>query len=301
MSVKLSRLLAVIICLLGIGGVAGLGLSLKDRRSQTQQGSEIEQANNLFNQKQYSQAVVAYDRLLQTDMDRSFALWTNRGYALSALNQYRQALESCTKATSLKPRAAFAWNCRGEALYRLNKPDDALEAFDKAISLNSNRAVFWLNQSQVLIDLGQFKPAVTAAQKAIALLQSQSQTPDTSASLAMAWQTQGYSLLGLEQNRESLGAFDKALEYQPENLSAYQGRGIALYRLGQYQKAIAIFTKVLEGDLTKEQQAINWLYQGISLCQTSQISLAKSAFERVLKLTENSEAQKIASAGCGIR
>lgn len=302
MSVKLSRLLTIIICLLGIGGIARLGLSLKHRHSQTQQSYEIERANSLFERQQYSQAVAAYDRLLQTDIDRSFALWTNRGYALFGLNRYRAALESCTKATTLNPQAAFAWNCQGEALYYLNKPDNALKAFERAISLKPERAVFRLNQSQILVDFGQFKLAVAASKKAIALLRSQSQTPDTNGNLALAWQLQGYSFLGLQQNQQALAAFNKALEHRADNLSAQQGKGIALYRLGQYQKAIATFSQILERqDLTPEQEAINWLYQGISLCQTPQINVANQVFGRILQLTNDSELQKMASAGCGVR
>ena len=84
--------------------------------------------------------------------------------------------------------------------------------------------------------------------------------------------------------------------------SAQQGRGIALYRLGFYPKAIKTFAQILQrSDLTAQEQAINWLYQGVSFCQTNQRTRAKQAFTQALKLTTDKQAKEIAQAGCGIR
>ena len=298
---KLSRLLTVLICLFGIGGITALGLSVRNRYRQTQQSSAIERANRLFEQQQYSLAAAAYDRLLETDPERSLTLWTNRGYALIALNQYEEALASCTEATALTQKAALAWNCRGEALYRLGRLNDALRAFETAIAANPNRAVFWLNRSQVLLDVEQFAAAAEASRKAIALLQSQPKTPDTARGLALAWQRQGYSLLELGQNRQALQAFALALKERTNNLPALQGKGIALYRLGENQKAIATFRQILAEDLTPEREAINQLYLAASLCQTSQAHLANRAWQRVMELSENRALQTMAESGCGIR
>ena len=64
-----------------------------------------------------------------------------------------------------------------------------------------------------------------------------------------------------------------------------------------------MFTGILQrNDLTQEQQAISWLYKGISLCGVANmLPKASQAFEQVVKLTTNPQALAIAKAGCGIR
>jgi tetratricopeptide (TPR) repeat protein len=303
-NVKLSRLLTIIIFLFGIGGIIGLGSILIVRYLQTQQIQQTQQANNLLAQKKYSLAISAYDRLLKTDSNsaQSYILWANRGAALLKLKQYQEALKSCSQATSLNQRADLAWNCRGEALYYLGQHDDAFTAFKQAIAINPQNATFWLNQNQVLFELAQYEPAIAASKKAIFALQSQPPTAVKNLSLAIAWRRQGQSWLELQQNQQALAAFNQSLTYQPDYLATQQGKGIALYRLGHYARAIQIFEQILQQDnLTPQQQAINWLYKGTSLCQISQADTANQAFKRVLELSNNVQLQKIARAGCGIQ
>lgn len=302
MNVKFLRLLTIIIFLLSTGGIIGLGFTLVVKHFQTKQIQQTQQANNLLAQEKYSLAVIAYDQLLKSDSARSYLLWANRGAALLKLNQYQKALQSCSQATVINQQADLAWNCRGEALYHLGQSQDALTAFQQAIAINPQNATFWLNQNQVLFDLAQHEQAITASKKAIALLQSQPATDLKNRHLAIAWRRQGQSQLELKQNQQALAAFNQSLTYQPQYLAARQGKGIALYRLGNYVQAIQTFEQILQQDnLTDQQQAINWLYQGTSLCQTSQANAATQAFKQVLKLSNNVQLRKIAQAGCGIQ
>ncbi len=298
-----SRLFKIIISLLFIAGITGLGFNLIAKYYQVKEIQKIQQANNLLEQKKYAAAIAAYDSLLQTNTNQTDLLWINRGYAWSGLNQYDEMLQSCSTATLIKPQAPLAWNCRGEALYYLDQSETALAAFKKAIALNSQNATFWLNQSRVLADIQQYNQAITASEQAIKLLsQSKPQKDSDLRQLAIALQQQGQISLEIKQNKQALNAFNRSLEYFPDDLSSQQGKGIALYRLGLYNNAISTFTEILQrNNLTSEQSAINLLYQGISLCQTDQITSATQAFKQVLKLTKNPEAIAIAKAGCGIR
>ena len=302
MSAKTYRLLTILIILLGAIGIGGIGLSLIAKYLQTQQIQQIQQANNLLAQEKYDSALTAYDRLLETQKLQLDRLWTNRGYALLGLKQYEEALESCTTATSIQPKADLAWNCQGEALYNLDRQDDALAAFKQAIAFNPRNPTFQLNKGRVLTNLSQHEKAIEVLSKAISQLESQSKSPQKSEELAIAFNDLGQSLLVQQQNKRALAAFERALSYRPEFFTAQQGLGISLYRSGRYQQAIEIFNKILQQpELTREQQAINWLYKGISLCETTQTSAATEAFAEVVKLTENPQSREIAQAGCGIR
>jgi tetratricopeptide (TPR) repeat protein len=299
---KLPRLLTIVIFLLGIGGMIGLGLNLVVKCLQTQQIQQTQHADSLLIKKKYTLAINAYDRLLEKNADQPYILWTNRGIALLGLHQYQSALQSCSQATALQPNAELAWNCRGEALYYLGEYDGAFAALKQAIAINPQNPTFWLNQSQVLFDLAQHEQAIAASKSSVVLLQSQPLTADKNHHLAIALRRQGQSFLELKQNQRALTAFDQSLTYQANHLAALQGRGVALYRLGNYGEAIQTFEQILRQDnLTPQQQAINLLYQGISFCETPEASAATESFTQVLQLTKNIQLRKIAQAGCGIR
>lgn len=302
MNAKLPRSLTIIIFLLGIGGIIGLGLNLVVKYLQTKQIQQTQHANSLLAQKKYTLAINAYDQLLEKNAAQPYILWTNRGTALLGLHQYQSALQSCSQATELQPQADLAWNCRGEALYSLGKYDEAFAAFKQAIAINPQNSTFWLNQNQVLFDLAQHDQAIAASKSAVVLLQSQPPTPHENHHLAIALRRQGLSFLELKQNKRALTAFDQSLTYQANHPAALLGRGVALYRLGDYGEAIQTFEQILQRDnLTPQQQAINLLYQGISFCETPQASAATAAFKQVLQLTKDLQLRQIAQAGCGIR
>ena len=295
-----SKLAKIVIFLLFIAGGTSLGFYFAARYTQIQQ---IQQANQLLEREDYDAAISAYDKLLQTDIDRPHLLWINRGVAWGGLNNYQEMWQSCSTATLIRPQAALAWNCRGEALYHLQQYDAASTAFKQAIALAPQKAVFWLNQSKVLDRLQQPESAIAANDRAIELLSElKSKSSSERRDLAIALARRGQTLLQNKQDRAALTAFEESLKYSSNYLSALQGKGIALYRLGQYEAAGAVFETILQrDDLTREQMAIDWLYLGVSLCKTQKDTAALKAFQRVLEVTTNPKAKAIAQAGCGIR
>ena len=275
-----------------LGGITGLSFYLKDRYRQIQQ---IQQANRLMAQKNYSAAIDAYNQVLQTDVPQAHLLWIDRGYAFFGLNRYDQMLQSCSQAVAIKPEAAWGWNCRGEALYNLKRNREALEAFDRATALQSQN-IFWLNKAVVLDRLGKHDRAIAASEKAIEVLsKSELQT-------AIAFYQKGQSLLKTNRAREALVAFQEAIASSPNYLPAKQGKAVALYKLNRYEQAIAAFESILSSpDLTQEQTTVTMLYKALSLCQLQKTAAAEKIFSEVIQLTKDTQSQKIARTGCGIR
>lgn len=300
---NLSRLLKIVIFLLFVSGIIGLGHDLKNKYLKIQKIQQVKQADNLLAQQKYSAAIAAYDQLLQNNPVQPHRLWINRGYAWFGLNQYQEMLQSCSTATLVQPQAPLAWNCRGEALYYLGQNETALAALQKAIAINAQDATFWLNQSTVLAALQRHQQAINALDQALELLlQSKPKNFSEKQELAIAFNLQGQNWLKLRRNQQALMAFEQSLKYIPNYLVAQQGLGVALYRLGEYSQAISIFGEILQrDDLSSEQKAISWLYQGISLCEISKITAAQSAFEQVLQLATNPQSRSIAQKGCGLR
>lgn len=294
-----SGFVKIITLLLCISGVTWLGFNLINKYLQIQQ---FKQANYLLAQNKYDSAITAYDKLLQTNVRQRHLLWTNRGYALSGLNQYNDMLQSCSAATLIKPQAALAWNCQGEALYYLGKYEAALKAFERATVINSQEVTFWLNKSRALYNLQQYRPALAASEQGIKFLERSTTKNQTyQRDFAIALNQKGQSLLQTNQYQQALTAFNQSLNNSPDYLSAQQGQGITLYKLGNHNQAIAAFDKILErDDLTKEQRAMSLLYKGISLCNAKKNVAAEEAFKEVLQLSTDRHFQKLAKAGCGI-
>ncbi len=297
---KSSGLIKILTLLVCLSGVAWFGWNLFGKYQQVQQ---FKQANSLLAQKKYTAAIDVYDRLLGTNISNRHQIWVNRGYAFSGLNQYQDMLQSCSNATLTKPEAGIGWNCQGEALYYLKQYPQALSAFERATNKNPQEATFWLNKVRVLSNLQEYEAAISASTQAIKSIgNSQLNNSQKKEYLAIALNQQGQNLLKTSRYRESMAAFEQSLENSPNYLSAKQGKGIALYELGKYQQAIALFTDLLQRDnLTPEQQAMSWLYTGVSQCQAQQFEAAQSAFEKVLELTQDSQSQNIATKGCGIQ
>ncbi|MDJ0588377.1 MAG: tetratricopeptide repeat protein [Pleurocapsa sp. MO_226.B13] len=295
-----SRLIKTVTMLVCLGGLAWFSWNSIAKYQQLQR---FRQANLLLAQKKYTSAIQAYDRLLSTNFDKRHSIWINRGYAFLGLNQYQDMLQSCSTATLIEPQAAMGWNCKGEALYYLERYPKAFQAFERATKVNPQEATFWLNKAKVLSQLQKYQEAIVASQQAIQLSkQSRTSNSVKQRNLAIAYHQKGQDLLYLNRDRQSLLAFEESLNHSPNFLSAQQGKGIALYETGQYQEAIAIFAMILQrDDLTPEQQAASLLYQGVSYCQLQKTTAAEQAFDRVLQLTTDSQSQRIAQKGCGIR
>ena len=50
----------------------------------------------------------------------------------------------------------------------------------------------------------------------------------------------------LNKSDEAITAFDKAIEINPQNLTAWNGKGLVLYKSNKYDEAITAFDKAIE-------------------------------------------------------
>ncbi|MHC5597300.1 MAG: tetratricopeptide repeat protein [Nostoc sp.] len=250
----------------------------------------FKRGNILLQQGEYQEAIAKYNKLLKFDSNY-YQSWTNRGYALAGLKDYKQMLESCTTATIIHPEAVYAWNCKGEALHNLKQYDEAIAAFDQAIRLNSKDPVFWINKTEALLALKQPDAALTSINQAIELLKQIWQVEHKDADgkeLAIAFSYQGKILLQKQEYEGSLKAYEQALEYNRQYFVALRGKGIALQALKRDDQAIAQFYFLLDHQqLTDPQKAEVWYYLGLSLCKFQQTEKAIAAFDKALKFKPN--------------
>jgi tetratricopeptide (TPR) repeat protein len=261
----------------------------------------FKQGNELLQQGEYQQAIAQYNKLLELDSNY-YQSWTNRGYALAGIKDYKRMLESCTTATIINPKAVYAWNCRGEALYNLKEHSEAIASFDRAIALNSSDPIFWINKTEALLELQDTDTALNTVNQGIKLLQQiwAVEPKDSIANeLAIAFSSQAKVLLQKKEHEAALAAYEKALEYNPHHFTALRGKGIALQALRRDDKAIAQFYFILERpQSTQSEKAEAWYYLGLSLCRFRQTQKAIAAFDQALKLKPDYQAAEQGKKAC---
>ncbi|MBO3462058.1 tetratricopeptide repeat protein [Aetokthonos hydrillicola Thurmond2011] len=257
--------------------------------------------NELFHKGEYQRAIAKYNELLNINSNY-YQAWTNRGYALSGLQEYKQMQQSCSAANIIEPKAVYAWNCQGEALYNLKQYNEAISNFDKAIALDSKDPVFWINKTESLLALKRPDEAVVTVNQAISLLKQNTNLDNkdlTNRNLSIAFTHKSKAFLQKQEYHQALEANAQALQYDPNYWDAQQSRGIALQGLGRYSEAITQFNQMLnESKLQDYQKAETWYYLGLTLCQSSKSKEARSAFDEALKLKPNYSAAENAKRSC---
>jgi tetratricopeptide (TPR) repeat protein len=126
---------------------------------------------------------------------------SNRGNALTGLERFTEALESCDKAVIIKPDYAKAHNNLGITLQELGRLDEAVASCSKAVAINPDLADVHNNLGSMLQKLGRLDDAVASYSKAIVI------KPD----LAEAHINLGFTLQELGRLDDATASLSQAL------------------------------------------------------------------------------------------
>ena len=213
----------------------------------------------------HQEAIASYDREIAKGTKEA-EIWYYRGESYFALNNCTAALESYKKACSLQLKNGYFRYAKGLALYRLkrfkqaplvfhiarlNAPDFAdaqyfyvltlekidfyyiskyaLEDIEEAIILEENPS-FICCRGRIMRKLGEYESALASYDWALEL------DPDH----IIALLNKGFMLCeDLNRPDEALKYFERAIELEPDFPLAWYNKGNALYKLGNYEAAIA--------------------------------------------------------------
>ena len=105
---------------------------------------------------------------------------------------------------------------------------------------------------------------------------------------ADSWHQEGLKLMGNDNYRDALIAFDKAIEIDPENASIWMGKGDVLVRMGDYNESLKIYENALEmADKTTQDNphdARGWLVKGELFIRIFKNDEAINAYSRATEL-----------------
>lgn len=130
-----------------------------------------------------------------------------RGWVLSSLGRYQDALEAFDRATTLKPDDHDAWEAKGGPLFALKRWKAYDEVTEKALSLDTECHLAWMNRGQAQYQMG--RPWVEIAQSFDRAIGLRSEDPNVWFAKADRAGASGWL-------QEALDTFGKALELDPD-------------------------------------------------------------------------------------
>lgn len=95
---------------------------------------------------------------------------------------------------------------------------------------------------------------------------------------AESWYRQGNEFMMKEKNEDALAAYERATDLDPNNIGAWNNKGIALFRLRRYQDAIDCYDKALA---LNPDHANAWYNKAKALRGLGQTFLDKANEDRV--------------------
>jgi tetratricopeptide (TPR) repeat protein len=137
------------------------------------------------------------------------------------------ALASLDAALALKKDHPAAQRLRAEALFRAGRFEDVVEAFDRYLETGKPLESVYRGRGLARAELGQYPGAIDDFTKALELYPT---------STVQAYR--GWTHLVVDAPQLALRDFELAIELDPKNGDAYNGRGYARAQLGHYQEAI---------------------------------------------------------------
>jgi len=229
--------------------------------------------------------------------------WYKRGLEQADIGAHEKALDDFNKAIQLDPENPAIWNSKARTLRSLsfsqNDPEkyqESLQAYDYVVQLydkilqNNDRDVnayyykgLALTDKAVTIrSAKKFNISASEAdsyfENAIA---SFDQAIDINPQYITAWIGKGDALYSLGRYNDSLQAYDSALEIFGSDGIAWHHRGRALFELGRFQEAISSYDTALQ---TFPRNAEIWLNKGRAFLGQGNYDEAIKSFDYSLKL-----------------
>lgn len=113
-------------------------------------------------------SIQAYDKAISLD-STALDFYTNKGYALKALDKWEECLEVFLHVVTRDPTNKFAWNGLGLAYHYTNNEEKSIESYNKALEIDENYAEVYYNKGVSLKYMGNVEAAGPNYWKAIQL------------------------------------------------------------------------------------------------------------------------------------
>ncbi len=192
----------------------------------------MDKGYSLTELKRYDEALEAYDQALALQPIYAWA-WARKGRTLRLLERYPDALACYEEALRIQPNNASAWKGKGIIYERLGEPEKALQCHKTAAQLDPNDPWNWMNQADVMRNADRHTDALALLEQALRI------DPEH----AESWAKLGQVYRDLHQYPRALEAYQQAIRLKPAYGWAQNGYGLVLKIMGNPQEAILAFKR----------------------------------------------------------
>jgi protein O-GlcNAc transferase len=169
--------------------------------------------------KRHDEAVACCAKAVELS-PRHAGAWYNLGIALRDTRQFEKAADALRKALTFNPKNRDAATSLGYVLAALHRYEEAEEVFRNILSYQPGDAEFYAVYGSAMQTMGRYEAAINAYRKAIELRHPR--IAEIHENMAAALCLQG-------KYRESIKAFDAALEVEPENARIHSSLLLTLH------------------------------------------------------------------------
>jgi tetratricopeptide (TPR) repeat protein len=184
----------------------------------------VQTGNDLMAQGRYGDALIAFDNAIEMDPYSSLA-WNGRGIALLKMGAVKGAPEAFKKAVEIDPYYVTAWDNLGDSYMYLARFPEAIDAYDRAIAVNPNDLYAMVHKGMSLQELGKPEEAMQLYEDTVSLAEYEVRKhPNDARYDARLWANKGDALYRLGRYQEAMDAYSVALQINPKNEQALNGR-----------------------------------------------------------------------------
>jgi tetratricopeptide (TPR) repeat protein len=171
-------------------------------------GGKLDEANALFDQKQYKEAIAMYEELL-TEEPTLYQVNYNIGAAYREMKDYDNAMASFQKVLDQDPANTASLVGMGDALVGQGKLDEAVGYFEKAIDQTQDEVIPF-NVAEIYFNQGNAAKAIGYYQKAA---ERKPDWPEPYLKL-------GFAYLNTGDMAAARASFEKVVEIAPDSPQA---------------------------------------------------------------------------------
>lgn len=263
----------------------------------------LDKAEQLYKDKNYLEAAIAYDKAAAIDPKNETAFYM-AGWCYNDLDKFTNAIDRLKKALALKMTDHLAWQELGYAYKKTSKNEDALSCLNKAIALKPDYDLAYKQLGDVYQNLDKKNEAIASYKKCY---ENNNMNDDACYNLgylynglgkyedALEWLKKakaikdktdvnneiGFAYYKLKKNDEAINAYQNAVKLDEKNGTAYKGMG-DIYRLNyspaKVEDAISNYLKAIEYNpkSSGSYYGLGWCYNEKARYQDAIPMLTKS-------------------------
>jgi tetratricopeptide (TPR) repeat protein len=184
----------------------------------------LDEANALYAQERFDQALAAYEEAIRL-FPASAVAHIGRAEVLRTMGRFEDALMAYEEAIRRSPANSGARVGRAEVLRRMGRFEDALTAYEEAIRLSPGDAVVHNGRAEALRGVGRLEESLAAYEDTIRRFPADH----------VAYNGRAEALRSMGRLEESLAAYEDTIRRFPTDLVAYNGRAEVLRELGRFE------------------------------------------------------------------